>query len=150
MAHVRQTIREAVVDILTGLDTTGQNVFATRIAPVAEAQLPALCIYTLSETSEVHSMGTGRALYRELSLIVEGVAKVNETLDDTLDDIAAEVETAIGADGTLDVEGVYDTTLAATQIAIRGAGEASKDTGSAMMTFLVRYRTLLADPTTAA
>lgn len=151
MAHYRQTIRNAVVDILDGLETTEDRVFATRTAPLASDKLPALCIYTVSETSEPHRIGSSRAVLRKLSLVVEGVAEVNETLDDTLDDIAAEVETAIGADTTLGLSsGVYDCTLDSTQIAIRGGAESKKETGSVVMTFTVNYRTLLANPATAA
>lgn len=151
MAHYRQTIRDAVVDILDGLETTEGRVFVSRSVPLASADLPALCVYTASETSEPDRIGSNRAVRRELSLVVEGVAEVNETLDDTLDDIATEVEAAIGADTTLGLSaGVYDCTLASTQIAIRGGGDAKKETGSVVLTFTVTYRTLLANPATAA
>ena len=34
MAHVRQQIRDAIVTALTGLTTTGTNVFRSRIYPL--------------------------------------------------------------------------------------------------------------------
>ena len=39
MAHVRKSIRDDVVSTLTGLTTTGTNVYQTRFYPLAEAKL---------------------------------------------------------------------------------------------------------------
>ena len=143
MPHHRKSIRDAVVMRLTGLASTGANVFPTRRYPLEPASLPALCIYTLSEASQIHNMGDGRSLLRALELVVEAVAAVNDTLDDTLDQLCLEVETAIGTDASF-ANRVYDCSLASTAIAIRGEGE--KETGSAVMTFALRYRTPAADP----
>ena len=52
--HIRQQIRERAGTILTGLTTTGSNVFETRIYPLSNTNLPALAIYTKNETSERH------------------------------------------------------------------------------------------------
>lgn len=146
MAHHRKIIRDAVVTALTGLASTGSNVFATRRYPVAAAQLPALCVYTLSEDSEVDSMGTNRSLLRTLDMIIEAVTQVNDTLDNTLDQLCLEVETALGLDPTLGGR-VHDCNLASTRIAIRGDAEA--ETGSAVMNFSVIYRTRANDPSTS-
>lgn len=143
MPHHRKALRDAVVTALTGLASTGARVYPTRTYPVDAAALPALCVYTLSEASEVHNMGAARSLLRVLDLAVEAVAQVNDTLDDTLDQICLEVETAIGADPTLGGK-CYDCSLAATKIAVRG--EAEKETGSAVLSFALRYRTRAGDP----
>lgn len=147
MAHVRKHIRDAVVARLTGLPSTGSRVYATRAYPVDAASLPALCVYTLSETSELATIGPNGALRRSLDLVVEAVAKVNATLDDTLDGLAFDVEQAIAGDRTL---GGYakDCVLASTSIAVRG--EAEKETGSAVMTFAVTYWTRAVDPSQPA
>jgi len=143
MAHLRKRIRDAVVTALTGLASTGPRVYPTRVYPIQPGALPALCVYTLSEASEVHSMGPDRALLRQLDLVVQAVAKVNDTLDDTLDQICLEVEGAIGTAPTLG--GLcYDCTLASTRITVEGEGE--KETGSAVMVFSLRYRSRAADP----
>lgn len=138
MPHVRKIIRDAVVSRLTGLSATGARVYPTRTYPVDVDSLPALCVYTLSEESSVDSLGTNRGLSRRLDLIVEAVARVNATLDDTLDAIALEIETAIAADPTLGGL-AKDCTLASTRIAVRG--EAEKETGAAVLTYSVTYRT---------
>ena len=101
MAHARQTIREQVGTTLTGLTTTGSNVFQSRVYPLQESNLPALLIYTKEESREAIVMGSNRVIERELTLAVEAYVKTNSNSDDTIDTIAEEVETAIGADSTL-------------------------------------------------
>ena len=141
MAHPRKIIRDAVVQALTGLAATTTHVHATRTQPLEAEQLPALCIYTLDETSELDALSP-RKMMRQLTLIVEAVAQVNDTIDDALDQICLEVETQLGTNFTLGGL-VKDCRLASTKIAVRGQGE--KDTGSAVMSFDILYRTLAAD-----
>lgn len=143
MAHARKVIRDAVATILTGLNSSGSNVFPTRIYPVDDNNLPAICIYTLSEDSELTSVQP-RKMARRLDLVIEAVAKANDVLDDTLDLIAEEIETAMALDYTLGV-GAKDCVLASTKIAMRGEGE--KATGSVVLTYSVMYRTLAANAT---
>ena len=40
--HIRQQLRERAGTVLTGLTTTGSNVFETRIYPLENTNLPAL------------------------------------------------------------------------------------------------------------
>ena len=47
--HIRQQIRERVGTTLTGLSTTGSNVFQSRVFNLEESNLPAIIIYTKSE-----------------------------------------------------------------------------------------------------
>ena len=149
MAHHRKVIRDAVVTALTGLATTGSSVYPTRTYPLDEAKLPALCVYTISEDSAVDSMKVStRGLRRSLELAVEGIAVNNGALDEALDQIALEVETAIGADPTFAGK-CYDCTLSQTRISVRG-GESQKEIGSVVMTFAVTYRTKASDPSTNA
>ena len=41
MAHIRKTIREQIVTTVTGLSTTGSNVYETRYFPLETGNLPA-------------------------------------------------------------------------------------------------------------
>lgn len=142
MAHARKTIRDQVAQMLAGLTLVpAANVFPTRTYAVDEDHLPAICIYTLSEESGLDALGP-RKMARHLELIVEIVAKVNDTLDDTLDAISAEVENIIGTNFTLGGT-AKDCMLSSTKIAVRGEGD--KPTGSAVLTYSVMYRTLAAD-----
>lgn len=97
MSHVRQQIREAAATVLTGLATTGSNVFKSRVRVLSDDDLPALIITTNSETIDDSSVD-GSLLYRTLTVSVRGVAKVTAAIDDTLDTIAAEVETTLTAE----------------------------------------------------
>ena len=98
--HIRQQIRERVGTTLTGLTTTGSNVFQSRVYNLEDSKLPAIIIYTKSEDSELLEMGSTRTLQRNLSLVVEAYVKANSNYDDTIDTIAKEVEAVMGADVT--------------------------------------------------
>ena len=138
MAHARQTIREQVGTTLTGLTTTGSNVFQSRVYPLQESNLPALLIYTKEESSEAIVMGSNRVIERELTLAVEAYVKTNTNSDDTIDTIAEEVETAIGADSTLNNK-AKDVFLVSTDINYVGEGE--NPVAVATLNFLVSYCT---------
>ena len=134
--HVRQQIREKIGTTLTGLTTTGSNVYQSRVYPLENINLPALIIYTKSETSEPIVIGTNRVMSRELSVIVEGYVKATSNFDDTIDTISKEVEAAIAADRTLD--GLSkDCYLESTEIEYTGEGE--KPLGYVSLTFITNY-----------
>ena len=134
--HVRQQIREKIGTTLTGLTTTGSNVYQSRVYPLENINLPALVIYTKSETSEPIVIGTNRVMSRELSVIVEGYVKATSNFDDTIDTISKEVEAAIAADRTLD--GLSkDCYLESTEIEYTGEGE--KPLGYVSLTFITKY-----------
>ena len=134
--HIRQQIREYFGTTLTGLTTTGSNVFESRVYPIENTKLPALVIYTKSETSEPIVIGTDRVMSRELSVVVEGYAKATSDFDDTIDTISKEVEEAIAADRTLDGL-AKDCYLESTEIEFNGEGE--KPLGYVSLTFLTNY-----------
>lgn len=97
MAHARTQIRQALTTRLLGLATTGTNVIATRYDVFAA--LPGIRVYAESEYKQDELMG-GRQ-QRQVVFTVEATAKQNATLEDTLDQIALEIETAIATDQTL-------------------------------------------------
>ena len=134
--HIRQQIREYIGTTLTGLTTTGSNVYESRVYPLENAKLPALIVYTKSETSEPIVIGTDRVMSRELTVVVEGYAKATSDFDDTIDTISKEVEQAIAADRTLDGK-AKDTYLESTEIEFNGEGE--KPLGYVSLTFLANY-----------
>ena len=88
MSHIRTQIRNKVATALDRLTTTQRNVFKGRFYGLQSAKLPALLVYTSSESAEVTTMGTGRNSDRILTLVVEGYAKSNAVVEDTLDKIA--------------------------------------------------------------
>ena len=147
MSHVRQQIRDDIVTTLTGLTTTGSNVFRSRIFPLEETNLPALCIYTKSEASEYDTIGLPRSVNRVLDVAVEAYVKGVSNYDNTLDTIAVQVEEAIAADVTLG--GVAkDAQITAFEADFAGDGEQPVAVGR--FTVTVEYRTVENDVETAA
>jgi hypothetical protein len=136
MAHVRQQIREYFGTTLTGLTTTGSNVYESRVYTLQEDTLPSLVIYTKSEISEPIVIGTDRTMSRELSVVVEGYCKATSNFDDTIDTISVEVEEAIASDRTLGglAKDVY---LESTEIEFTNDGE--QPVGYVRLTFLTNY-----------
>ena len=93
MTHARKTIRDNVVATVTGLTTTGSNVHPTRVFTLAQSDLPCLCIYTDEEESEV--IGMNGQLRRALTVRVAAYARQIANVENQLDTIAEEVETAL-------------------------------------------------------
>ena len=54
--HLRRQIRERVATMLTGLSSTGSNVFQSHVYPLETADFPALCVYTQEEEIEVDEL----------------------------------------------------------------------------------------------
>jgi len=134
--HVRQQIREYFGTTLTGLTTTGSNVYESRVYTLQEDTLPSLVIYTKSESSEPIVIGTDRVMSRELSVVVEAYCKATSNFDDTIDTISKEVEEAIAADRTLGGL-AKDTFIESTDIDYTGDGE--QPVGYVTLTFLTNY-----------
>jgi len=146
MAHVRKTIREYFGTQLTGLTTTGANAFESRVYPMQSAKLPAILIYTTSESSEEQAFSSKRVQNRTLSVEVEGFVRAISNFDDTLDLIAEEVEEAILDDPTLGGLAI-NTELESTTANYSGDGE--QPVGTIRLTFEVQYRTETGQPGTA-
>lgn len=136
MAHVRKTIREYFGTNLTGLATTGSNVYESRVYTLQENTLPSLIVYTKSESSEPVVIGTDRLMSRELQVIVEGYCKLTANFDDLIDQISLEVEEAIAADRTLGGL-AKDTYLESTEIDFTGEGD--KPVGFVTLSYLTNY-----------
>jgi len=136
MAHLRQQIRERVATTLTGLTTTGSNVFQSRVYPLENTKLPCLLIYTREESSEPLDMSPPRTIEKRLSLVVEGYVKANTNYDDTIDTITKEVETALYGDRLIN-NLAKDSFLVTTDISFNGEGD--NPLGIVVMTFEIPY-----------
>lgn len=142
--HLRQQIRSAAVAALkaAALPPWAARVYASRRVPLAETDLPALCVYTTEEDSVLDA---GRHLRRGVSLVIEAITQDNVSLDDDIDALALSVEKALAADRTLGGL-AYDTVLMRTTIALQPVRDAKNRTGSAVLAYAVTYRTPVADP----
>ena len=99
--HLHKQIRDALVTALTGLATTGSRVFANRLRPMQDTDLPGLRIYLDDEQAETLTGDSPYVQQRTLTASVEACAKVAIGLDDTLDLISKEVEIALSAGLTI-------------------------------------------------
>jgi hypothetical protein len=146
MAHVRKSIRDDIVTTLTGLTTTGSNVYVTRFYPLADAKLAGLCIYTNSEAIEHATMSRPRTQLRTLEVSVEAYVKGVSSIDDTLDTIAVEVEEALSTDVTRGGD-AKDTKVTAFEATYSADGD--QPVGVGRFTVEVLYATLEDDIETA-
>ena len=104
MDHVQTQILDRAVSILTGLDTTGGNVFRSRLHPLTPKTMPGLCIALGAEGSIGGTLdGTSKAVKLLLGVVVEGDDHV------VTGSALAEIEAALYADNA---EGRYFDSLA--------------------------------------
>jgi hypothetical protein len=146
MAHVRKSIRDNITTTLTGLATTGANVFQTRFFPLADAKLPAICIYSKSETSDYLTVTVPRTVLHQAEFTIEAYVKATSSVDDTLDAIALEITEALAADVTRNAL-AKDTQVLDFSADFNADGD--QPVGVATFTVLVEYVTLENDLETA-
>jgi len=95
--HAHKQIRAAVVAAVTGLTTSGSRVYANRLYPLTEANLPGLRVFMDQEDAQAQSIHAPHLQERTARLVVECCAKATSALDDTLDLMSKEVEVALAA-----------------------------------------------------
>lgn len=145
MIHFRQQIREAAAAALIGLPTSATRVYQSRLHPLESSKLPCLLINTDDEEIETLSIHPLPLIDRTITLTVRAVAKTVGGLDDLLDTMMAEVESAIGGS---DLGGKVKT-LTLQSISIEMEAETDKPVGIATMRFLTSYMTVANDATVA-
>jgi len=140
MTHIRQQIRESLATVISGLTTTGENVYQSRVYPYDI--LPCLSVYTKEETAEYDSLSFPRSSRRELLLTIEIRAKESTDVDDKIDQISAEVEAAVSADITL---GGISKDIQYQGIDIQLEGGTNQPTALGIMNYNIIYRVLETD-----
>jgi hypothetical protein len=145
MAHQRKLIRQAVVALLTSANTdAGTRVKSTRVDPHKRTQLPAIGVYTLDETTDSQSAGFApieltRHLQLEITAWVEHSDEV--PLDDSMDDIAEQIENAMASDYYLSGT-VADQMLESTMMqVVEDDGRSDPLIGIVVLTYAITYRT---------
>jgi hypothetical protein len=137
MSHVRKQIRDAVTILLTGLTTTGDRVFAGRVTPIGQNEVPGLRLFVDEESIDAGTIHGPAVLERGLTIRVECCAALADGLDDELDQMALEVEEAIAADTTLG--GILNGAIVPTSIDIDRSGEGATPIGQLTITFAAAY-----------
>lgn len=137
MSHVRTQIRTALVATLAGLATTGNRVHASRMRPQSPEQMPCLLITAGDERIESAAQGFG-PLDRQLTVHVRGFA-FGVLADNTLDQIALEVETALAG-----------SAYALQGIEVDFDDDLDKPVGSITLTYQIPYFTQAGNPGVSA
>ena len=145
--HVRKQIRDAAVATLTGLATTGARVYASRVYPLQDADLPALRVDIGVEEVSSDSFIQNRTLDRRLQLLVQGCVKQTSTYNDTLDQVIKEVEVALSTLAAQTMGGAEHVQLIGINVTLEGEGDRPIAVGT--MIFEVLYFTALAAPDVA-
>lgn len=139
MAHVRKQIRDEVVSTLTGLATTGSNVFRSRVYPLGDSKLPGLAIYTDTEEIAPQTISPPRTQLRTLTITVDCYVKGVSNFDNDLDTISEEIEEALAADLT---RGGLAKDTRITSFQADFSGEGDQPVATAKISIEVDYVTL--------
>ncbi len=144
--HKAEQILSAVITKVTGLTTTGANVFRGRVYAVPDGRLPALCVFM--GTDEVIGQWSHQHVDSLLTIHID--AKVKDSaaqVDTTLNQIRKEVAIALQADITQGLSFVQDTQEGdAAEPDL--SGEADKPIASQRLEWVFRYRRNRTDPST--
>ncbi len=137
MSTKRKQIRQYLAQVLKGKTAAGDNVFDSRARKLFESEMPAILVYTSDEKISVFN-ASPRELQRVLSVKIEVAAQGGDELDDTLDDIAEQIESVMREEQTLN-DYASDVVLTQAQTEISAEGEQSS--GGCVLTYDVTYYT---------
>lgn len=145
MAHARQQIKTAVITAVTGLTTTGANVFVDEVHPTAAGSLPALTVRVDREDLRDDLGDMGDMEIREMTMIVDAVEQDKTSLSTNLDQICLEVEAGMMSNQAL-FNLVFDYNLRSTAFELSGDGD--EPIGTASMEWVLSYQIDRAAPDT--
>lgn len=141
MPHPRKLIRDAFKAKLLGATNAGANVFASRMPPVTDDDLPAILIYGREEKDYEHGNdGEDSYKLRNLYIITEAMTTAGDTVDDKLDDMADQIETLID---NWQIPGFESAKIRLHETSIDVVPEVfKKPVGAVGLTWHVVYRTI--------
>jgi hypothetical protein len=145
MAHVREQLRSAAVSAVTGLSTTSTRVYENRVLPLGSGLLPALCVYTRTDSPTYAGGYAMNTPMRTVELHIEGYCSGDD--QSVLDDIAKEVETAIFGSGGSSLRALARVWLGDQTMSVDGEGE--KVISVIDMVFRCDYATVEGAPSVA-
>jgi len=134
-----EEILDAVVTLVTGLTTTGSNVFRGQVYDIPDASLPAISIFMGEDTLDEE---LSNSLYDwSITIYVESKAEEASTqIDETLNTIRAEVHAGLFSVEDLGLSFVFKVTpIRAEEPVLSAAG--SKPMGTQKLEYQVMYRT---------
>lgn len=99
LTHPRQLIREKVASLLVDATNAGKRVWPSRVRHLAAKRLPAIGVYTMDEESGAAD-SSALTYERTVTVRVEIIATADDSLDDVLDTLSAQVEAVLLAEPT--------------------------------------------------
>lgn len=133
--HQRQIIREKIRELLLQKTWAEKRVFSNRSASLFESELPAILLYTRDESARQFTEAP-RQLRRQLNLSIQAICRLQDQVDDYLDQLALQIESVFNANPFLDGT-VADTLLTATEVEI--SSEGNMPIGSITLNYQVEY-----------
>lgn len=100
MAHQRDSIRDAIVSLLSGNTDAGTNVFKNRVINFQKTQLPCIDVTTKTETAQPRALA-GNQYIRKIELNIRIFVDGTSNIDDIIDDISEDIEGIMFANTTL-------------------------------------------------
>jgi hypothetical protein len=140
MSHVRTQIRNAVVALVTGLTTSSDRVYASRVHPLPGDKLPALRVFVDEESIARETIHDPAMLSRLVTIRIDCVASLASGLDDELDQMALEVEDAISADSTLG--GILNGGLIPSGIEVDRSADSEAPIGRLTLSYEAQYEVM--------
>lgn len=144
--HRRAAIRQAIVTALSGLPSA-PGVTQSLVYPVVDPTLPHLAVVTGDEqtTPDQDAAGDGFSLQvRECIYTVEIRVSAELDIDDAIDALALEVETAIASDAT--IESLTDWFRYAGSEQTEVSGDVEVPVAVRSLAYLARYIVAIDDP----
>ncbi len=137
-----------IARLIAAATSAGSRVYDTRVDPLPQSVLPAICVYTLrEEIDQDETEGTApRELVRVARMEVAGFVGGADAavLAAAVDDLAEQIEAAVNADPYLGGT-ASDSILDDTEIEIRAEeGRSDPLVGIVTLTFLVTYHSTVA------
>lgn len=150
--HLRTSIRNAVADRLRdGVSICGGRVFRYRTTPWDDQDLPCLIVHLGSESPTDIGNGQHPKVYeRSLEVVVRGIVANGQTIEDDVDTLLEQVETAIVSDDLSFGGIVEDITFVGVSDTTNRAGEVELPFGVFNAVWKVTYRTRDGNPSQTA
>jgi hypothetical protein len=132
--HLRQEIKSKIVLLLTNKTNAEDRVYPNRFMPLDEENLPAVCVYAITENvSEFDNLTDKRILEIAIECLADG-----ENADNDLDVLANQIETVFIENETLD-KLVHKTDILRTEIGYDEKSQSQMQ--AAKLTYQVIYFT---------
>jgi len=145
MSHAIQQIHDLIITKVTGLTTTGANVFSGRVHPIERSEMPCLLVSTGDESITYETTGGPRVQRREIVLEIDIVVSVNDTMETLMNTVQLEVENVLSADTKLG-SNVLDMRYTGRAKFLSGDGE--KQVGITRLNYLVPFEVVENAPDT--